>query len=388
MSEVPNADAPESTPSLDAQADNVLVSGNQAHLRGGGSWPRFATRAKGAHLWDAEGRRYVDLFLASGGVILGHGAEPVARAVTNKALSGAGMSLRPVEEVELASWLRRMLPWLARWIMVKTGSEAAHLATRIAREYTGRRQILSLGYHGWLPPFSSQEGHDACDLIVGPWRLKELLEIMTERQHELAAIVISPHPAVPSGEFYSRLRIAAQRIGALFIMDEIKTGFRFAWPTLSSEYELEPDVLILGKALANGYPLAALGGREEVFSSVASARIYSSTASEAIALAAARACTTQLAAGGHARYAEVASTTFERIRAILPGDDQVVVVGRPTLARLHFRSAALADHVGAQMVERGVLWHPHDDLLVSTAHAEPGVLDEVVRALASSLASR
>ena len=259
--------------------------------------PARMTRAAGCRVWDDGGREYVDYVMALGAVALGYGHAAVNRAAEAAIAAGVVGPLPPVAEEDLAEALAERIPWLERIRFLKTGAEAVAAAVRLARVATGRDFVLGCGYHGWLDWCQgATEGVPAATRAlfaelpfndVGATR-----ELIRARGSSLAAVVVEPViVSEPSREWLHALRVETQKVGAVLVFDEIKTAFRLAIGGAVERYNVEPkpDLVVIGKALANGFPLAAVGGRADLMSGTSRTWISSTLATEGVALAAARA---------------------------------------------------------------------------------------------------
>jgi glutamate-1-semialdehyde 2,1-aminomutase len=256
--------------------------------------PSRMTRSSGCMVWDDLGREYIDYLMGLGSVALGYGHPEVTRAATEAIAAGVVGPLAPVLEEEVAATICRLMPWVEQVRFLKTGAEAMAAAVRLARVATGREQVLGCGYHGWLDWCQGAAGvPQSTRALYGelpfnqPERARELIRSVGDR---LAAVVFEPVIVVePEAEWLSVLREETSRAGALLIVDEIKTVCRLAIGGASERYRISPDLVVMGKALANGFPLAAVGGRREVMDGVSRTWISSTMATEFVSLAAARA---------------------------------------------------------------------------------------------------
>jgi glutamate-1-semialdehyde 2,1-aminomutase len=258
--------------------------------------PARMTRASGCRVWDEGGAAYVDYVMALGAVALGYGYGAVNDAARAALDAGVVGPLPPVLEEELAEALHGAIPWLERVRFLKTGAEAVAAAVRLARVATGRELVLGCGYHGW---------HDWCQgsgLLGVPQATRALFgelpfndaerarELIRERGDRLAAVVVEPVVVIePSREWLEVLRVETARVGAVLVFDEIKTAFRLARGGAAERYGVVPDLAAIGKAMANGFPLAAVGGRADLMDGVNRTWISSTLATESVSLAAARA---------------------------------------------------------------------------------------------------
>ncbi len=259
--------------------------------------PARMTRASGCRVWDDAGREYLDYIMALGAVALGYGYPDVNRAAEAAIAAGVVGPLPPVAEEELAEALAQRIPWLERIRFLKTGAEAVAAAVRLARVATGREEVLGCGYHGWLDwcQGATEGVPDGVRALFAELPFNEVdagRTMIRERAGRLAAVVIEPViVSEPTREWLQMLRAETERAGAVLIFDEIKTAFRLAIGGAVERYDLKPapDLVVIGKALANGFPLAAVGGRADLMAGTSRTWISSTLATEGVSLAAARA---------------------------------------------------------------------------------------------------
>lgn len=340
--------------------------------------PVRLARAKGAEVWDSEGRAYLDFIMALGAVALGYG-HPAVNAAAHAAIeAGVVGPLPPESEERVAERLAALMPWMERTRFLKTGAEAVAAAVRLARAHTGREVILRSGYHGWLdwcqPPgtpgvptalFATTEELPFNDVDRG----RAMIRLLANR---LAAVVIEPViERPPATAWLAMLREETARAGALLVLDEIKTGFRLAPGGAAERYQLQPDLVILGKALANGFPLAAVGGRREVMEQARRSWISSTLATEMVALAAAEATLGVVVEAGvpahlgavGARWLDGLTILAERHPVLIAG-----VGGIPEMSFLRFREEAGGIRVARAAAARGLLFKRSAYNFVSLAH--------------------
>ncbi len=256
--------------------------------------PTHYERAEGCSLITTNGRRYLDCGMALGAVAIGYADAAVTRAVQAAAAAG-NVSLLPHRlEVEVAEQLVDLIPCAEAVRFLRTGAEATAAAVRIARTATGRTHVIACGYFGWLDWCSAGDGvppSTSVDLTWVPFDDVTALAIaVAERGHELAAIVVEPliH-TIASVEWLRAAREACDRLGAVLVFDEIKTAFRVRTGGVQELLGVLPDLTTLGKAMANGYPLAAVVGRAGIMEACARTWISSTAAAESTGLAAAQA---------------------------------------------------------------------------------------------------
>ena len=254
-------------------------------------WPLAVVEATGATFTDADGKRYLDYNAAFGPLILGHNHPRVnaaVRAVMERLdITGAGVT---DIEVELAEMLARHIPSAERVLLTTSGSDATYAALRLARAVTGRNAIIKFqgSYHGWhdavfmnvASPAEKIGQHDPLSLGMLPEVIRQTIvlpfnnieaveETLRERGNEIAAILVEviPHNigcVLPRTEFLLALRDLSHAYGIVLIFDEVITGFRHGLGGYQHICQVTPDLSTFAKAMANGYPIAALVGKSEL----------------------------------------------------------------------------------------------------------------------------
>ncbi len=272
-----------------------------------GLMPFFIERADGCRIQDVEGRWYLDYRAALGPIILGYRHPAVEAAVRAQMDKGILFSMASPLEVEVAEVLTSLVPGLEQVRFMKTGNDANSAAVRLARAFTGRDHLVTCSYHGYSDWFACGEGDGptwytregngvpiALDALVtridyGDTAAAEAL--FARRGHEIAAMLMVPADwcGVADASFVHRMRALTSAHGVLLIFDEILTGFRLALGGGREYFGVTPDLSTYAKALANGYPLSAFGGRRDVMQKLYDVLITTSYAGETLSLAAAKA---------------------------------------------------------------------------------------------------
>ncbi|HWA16415.1 MAG TPA: aminotransferase class III-fold pyridoxal phosphate-dependent enzyme [Gemmatimonadales bacterium] len=343
--------------------------------------PVRLSRAEGARVWDDEGRQYLDFIMGLGAVALGYGHPDVNRAAHAAIDAGVVGPLPPEQEERLAEKLASIMPWMERTRFLKTGAEAVAAAIRLARAATGRDHVVRCGYHGWLD-WSQEQGAPGIPAATFelstaiPFNNLEVTRDTLNRLGEkIAAVVIEPFIEVePDPEWLILLREETHRIGAVFMLDEIKTGFRLAPGGAAERYQIDPDLVILGKAMANGFPLAAVGGRRQIMEAARRTWISSTLATEMVSLAAAQA-TIDVILRDHVplHLNRVGTGLIEGLRAMADRHPALIagVVGIPEMCGLKFQLEQAGALVARAAAGRGLLWKRSAYNFVSLAHKEP-----------------
>jgi len=278
------------------RAQKVIPGGVNSPVRAFkavGGTPRFVARAQGAHFWDANGKRHIDYIGSWGPMILGHGHPAVVEAVQKAILDGFSFGAPTEREVELAEEILSLVPSMDMVRLVSSGTEAGMSAIRLARGATGRSKILKFEgcYHGHADALLVKAGSGLATfgnptsagvpaevvqhtLVLEYNNIAQLEEAFSLHGPELACLMIEPiagnmnfvRASVP---FMQRCRELCTQYGALFVFDEVMTGFRVALGSAQSVYAksipgFEPDITVLGKVIGGGMPLAAFGGKRAV----------------------------------------------------------------------------------------------------------------------------
>jgi glutamate-1-semialdehyde-2,1-aminomutase len=273
-----------------------------------GVYPVFLERGSGCRVWDVDGNVYIDYPCALGPVVLGYGDAGVDAAVIDRVRNGPAFSLGHRLEVEVAEMIVDMVPGAEMVRFLKTGSEATTAAVRLARAATGREHVAMCGYHGW---------HDWCighttrnagvprdvRALTHQWTyndLESLQAVFEAHPGEVGVVIMEPVGVEsPLPGFLESVLAMTHEHGALLVFDEIITGFRLAPGGAQEYFGVIPDLAAFGKAMANGYPLAAVTGRAALMEQIASTTFISSTfAGDTVALAASLATMQRIRQGG------------------------------------------------------------------------------------------
>lgn len=257
-------------------------------FRGVGGEPFFTERAKGARLWDVDGRELIDYVGTWGPAILGHAPTVVLEAITAAAQKGVSFGTPNPYEVEMARTICQWVPSIEKVRMVNSGTEATMSAIRLARGFTGRSKLIKFTgcYHGHVDSLLVKAGsgaltHGCPDSAGVPAQLAALTITLpfndadalratfASEGKQIAAVIVESVPAnaglyFPRPGFYELLRDLCAEHGTLLIFDEVMTGFRLAKGGYQQLCGLKPDLTALGKVIGGGLPVGAFGGRSEI----------------------------------------------------------------------------------------------------------------------------
>jgi glutamate-1-semialdehyde 2,1-aminomutase len=259
-------------------------------FRNVGGEPFFVSSAKGSHIWDVEGREYIDYVGTWGPAILGHAADVVVEAVRETAKNGLSFGIPNPLEVDMARLICTWVPSVEKVRMVNSGTEATMSCVRLARGFTNRKLIVKFEgcYHGHVDSLLVKAGsgaltHGSPDsagipqefaalTITIPFNNPELLaETFQKFGDRIAAVIVEAVPAnaglyLPKPGFYEALRQFCDRYDALLIFDEVMTGFRVARGGYQALCGIKPDLTAMGKVIGGGLPIGAFGGRSDIMS--------------------------------------------------------------------------------------------------------------------------
>jgi glutamate-1-semialdehyde 2,1-aminomutase len=262
-------------------------------FRAVGGTPPFFERASGAHLWDAEGRRYIDYVCSWGPMVAGHTHPAVVEAVQAAAARALSFGAPTEAEVQMAETLCRLVPSLELVRLLSSGTEATMTAIRLARGFTGRSVIVKFEgcYHGHAdsllvkagsgaltfghPSSAGVPAETAAHTVVLDYNdARQAAALFDARGAEIAGVIVEPvagnmNLVLPAPGFLEALREQCTRHGAVLIFDEVMTGFRVATAGAQARFGIRPDLTTLGKVIGGGLPVAAVGGRRDIMQKIA-----------------------------------------------------------------------------------------------------------------------
>ncbi len=283
---------------LFARARQVLPGGVNSPVRAFGAVggnPLFIDRARGARIWDVDGRTYIDYVMSWGALIHGHAPPELTRLLTLAARGGTSFGAPTAREVALGAHVCRLVPSVERVRFVNSGTEATMSAVRVARAVTGRDKLIKFGgcYHGHGDAFLVQAGSGAttfgvptspgvsrataAETLIAQYNDPDSVERMC-RAHagKIAAIIVEPVAGnmgviPPADGFLADLRATCDQHGMLLIFDEVISGFRVSKGGAQVRSGVRPDLTCFGKIIGGGLPVGAYGGRAKLMDEVAPA---------------------------------------------------------------------------------------------------------------------
>jgi glutamate-1-semialdehyde 2,1-aminomutase len=419
------------------RARGTLPGGTDSNFRAWGDDTVYVDRGKGGMVWDIDGNEYIDLRMGYGPVILGHADERVDDYVNERMRKGVSFSLTSEDEVVAMELVKELTGWVDKVRMTVSGTEATMHAMRVARAYTGRDKIVKFEgqYHGVhdyalisVSPDEMSELGDADAPVRLAWgrgipdavadtiiparynHIERLRQLFEERGDEIAAIIVEPvlgnaQAILPKPGFHQAMRALTEEFGILLIFDEVKTGFRFARGGAAEFFGVRPDLATYAKAMGNGYPAAAFGGREEVMSVLPDKVSHGGTyvGNRVAAAAAVKTLTIIKETNALETIHETGRRLQTGLRSVLdPKGLPYVFTGHPCMFGIMFtdtepseyRDWANTDHelydaIAVGMHARGAMPEPdsREPWFLCEAHAGGDTIDRVISIFSDSLAA-
>ncbi len=425
----------ETQAALYKRALEIMPGGTNSNFRAWGESTIYVDRGKGGYVWDMDGNEYVDLRMGYGPVILGHGDERVDDHVNERMRRGVSFSLTSEDEIRATELIGELTGWVDKARMTVSGTEATMHAMRLARAFTGREKIVKFEgqYHGVhdyalisVGPDDMSELGDPDAPVALAWgrgipaavadtiiparynRIEALRRLFEQRGEEIAAIIVEPvlgnaQGIMPKAGFHQQMRTLTEEYGILLIFDEVKTGFRFARGGAAEYFGITPDIGTFAKAMGNGYPAAAFGGRREIMDLLPDKVSHGGTYAGNRVAAAAAVATLQIIRDTNALDTIHATgrTMQNGLKEILdPVGIPYHFTGHPSMFGIMFREEeateyrdwATTDHelydaIAIGMHARGAMPEPdsREPWFMCEAHADADIIDRVLTAFSDSL---
>ncbi|WGE69165.1 glutamate-1-semialdehyde 2,1-aminomutase [Actinobacillus equuli subsp. haemolyticus] len=329
------------------KAQKVIPGGVNSPVRafkGVGGTPVFIQKAEGAYITDSDGKQYIDYVGSWGTMVLGHNHPAIIDAVLKAVPNGLSFGAPTESEITLAELVTKLVPSIELVRMVSSGTEATMSAIRLARGYTGRDKIIKFEgcYHGHSDSLLVKAGSGALTLgqpsepgvpadfakhtLTCTYNdLDSVKTAFEQYPNEIACLIVEPvagnmNCIPPKNDFLKGLRALCDQYGAVFIIDEVMTGFRVALGGAQAYYDVKPDLTTLGKIIGGGMPVGAFGGKKEIMEYIApTGSVYQAgtLSGNPIAMAAGLACLTELSkAGNEEKLAAQTKTLAEGFKAL------------------------------------------------------------------------
>ena len=410
---------------LFARAQAVIPGGVNSPVRAFksvGGTPYFVARAEGPHVWDVEGRRYIDLVQSYGAIIAGHAHPAIVEAVQRAAADGTSYGAPTEREVQLAEAIVARIPSVEMVRLVSSGTEATMSAIRVARGHTGRRKVVKFAgnYHGHGDLLLAEAGSGLAALgLPGSAGVTEAAvsetlvvpyNVVPELDDDTACVIVEPIAAnmglvAPEEGFLKGLRAECDRVGALLVYDEVITGFRVGYAGAQTSGDVTPDLSTFGKVIGGGLNIGAYGGRRDVMQEVAPlGPVYQAgtLSGNPLATAAGLAALDLLDKAAYAALTAAAERLATGLRTAFEQADVPAVVPQvDSLVGVFFCPDPPVDYATAQgtdttryaaffhaLLERGVALAPgaYEVMFPGLTHTS-GVIDEILAAATDAAAS-
>ncbi len=373
-----NKDFPDITESnkLFERSKGLIPGHTQTLAKGPTQWvkgiaPKYLTKGKGSHVWDADGNEYIDYNMGIGPIVLGYCYDKVDEAIRNQLKEGITFSLMHPLEVELSEKIRSIVPNAESVRFSKTGCDVTTAAVRLARAFTKREKVLCCGYHGWHDWYISVTDRnagipEAVKDLTYTFNYNDIESLIQTIDSDTACVILEPFVfEEEKNNFLKEVQEVCKKNGTLLIFDEMWTGFRIAAGGAQEYFGVTPDLACYSKAIANGMPLSVITGREDVMKLFDKDVFFFTTfGGEALSMAAAMATLDEIKNNNVTEYLSVQGKTlkegYNRITGEL-GIGFTKCSGYNCRTIITFDAAAgnpleMKSLVQQEMIKRGILW--------------------------------
>lgn len=260
-----------------------------------GVYPKMAVRGKDGHLWCDDGKEYIDLIAGLGAISLGYADPDVNKVVLEQMSQGTSFSLPHALEADVSELLCSLVPLTSSWKFGKNGTDATLMAVRAAKAYTKREKVMIVHYHGCADLFESLGTRQAGMFDLSQFATKAIYNSLGSfeplKSEQYACVIMQPMNFIyPIGDFLQEVQDLCRKTGTLLIFDETVTGGRFGGFTAQTYFSVYSDLTVMGKGIANGFPLSAVGGSRKIMQTFERDDFFASSTfgGECLSLAAAK----------------------------------------------------------------------------------------------------
>lgn len=384
--------------------------------------PIFISHGIGSEIYDIDGNRYIDYILSWGPLIHGHADKDVASALLEAIKKGTSFGLPTLQENKLAQLITTRIPSIEKIRMVNSGTEATMSAIRLARGFTGKNIIVKFegNYHGHSDHLLVKAGSGIATLglpdcpgvpleitkntLSIPYNdIEALYSVFHTFGSEIAAVIVEPFAGNMAGisatpEFLQAIRLFTTKYGALFILDEVMTGFRIDYHSAQGLYNIQPDLTCLGKIIGGGMPVGAYGGKKEIMNLIApEGNIYQAgtLSGNPIAMVAGYTTINKLTSDSYNYIEELSDRLIQGLKTVARKSNIALMTTKAgTMIGLSFTDNPLQNFDDArkidsemfrrfyvEMLKQGILLPPsqYESIFLSTAHSIHDI-DETIHA--------
>lgn len=336
------------------------------------AFPSFFTHGKGALVWDIDGNEFIDFVMGKGPYILGYQNKQVENAVIDQVIKGNVFPSANQSHTDLAKKITSLISSAEKVLFYKTGSCATSASIRLARAFTNKKNIYSSGYHGWHSWCNPDEGtleEEQRYVFDFSYNLNKL-EMLLKQNDSNAAVILTPECYYFSEEYYQALEKLCKKYNVLFILDEVKTGFRVDLGGFQNKYKLSPDLSIFSKAISNGYSISVLCGKTEIMNVAQRLHTAGTYDTETIPFAAALATINELEVQNVLATIDSNGKWFtDKLRDIFRESKlEVYPIWAGGSLRFWFRNKQLEADFYKITAENGVLFYAYDNSFLSFSH--------------------
>lgn len=257
------------------RSEGLIPAHTQTLAKGPGQWikgiaPKYLKKGKGSHVWDVDGNEYIDYNMGIGPIVLGYCYDIVDDAIKKQLEDGITFSLMHPLEVELSEKIKSVVPNAESVRFSKTGCDVTTAAVRVARAFTKREKVLCCGYHGWHDWYISVTDRNAgipegVKDLTFTFNYNDISSVIESIDSDTACLILEPFVfEEEKNNFLKEVQEVCRKNGTLLIFDEMWTGFRIAIGGAQEFFGIKPDLACYSKAIANGMPISAITGREDV----------------------------------------------------------------------------------------------------------------------------